>query len=318
MGRPARAVFAFAFVGALSWLAISTSTGSAAFPGAPGQIALARSADSDGSNIWLLDWQTGAARQLTDQDYASEPTFSPNGQWIAFRSDASWHGYLNIWAIRADGTELHRLTLGHGELGAGSPAFSADGRWVAFTAEAPGGGWEVDRVAFSGGHRRVLIPGNPKRSAVAPSYSPDGRHLAWVQAPEVLRGKAVPHIYLGSTNGRGGQRLTTGAEPQFSPDGRSIVFTRERQCGNGLRSTNVVVFSLDTGQQWLAKQSCGATLGEPTYSPDGAWIAYTLSAGGKSHLGFVPTSGSTPAYQPLPGLGTDLPVDEFPSWQPLP
>src|SRR5690349_4313982 len=77
---------------------------SAAFPGAPGLIALQRSADPDASDIWLLNWQTGATRQLTHRGYNAEPAFSPNGRWIAFRGDASWHGYLNIWAIRVDGT----------------------------------------------------------------------------------------------------------------------------------------------------------------------------------------------------------------------
>ena len=254
---------------------------------------------------------------MTHRGYAAAPTFSPNGEWIAFRSDASWHGYLNIWTIRVNGTGLHRLTLGRGDLGADAPAFSANGRWVAFAAESRGGGNEIDRVALSGGHRRVLVPGTSKSSSYGPTYSPDGRHLAWVQSPEVLRGREVAHIYLGNANGRGGHRLTSGSEPQFYPDGRSIVFTRERRCTNGTSGSEIAVVSLDTRQQSLVKQACGVDLYAPTYSPDGAWIAYTIFAGEKSQLGFVPVPGVTPPYTPLSGLGTDLPVDEVPSWQPL-
>jgi Tol biopolymer transport system component len=288
---------------------------SAAFPGAPGLIALQRSADPNASDIWLLDWQTGAARRLTHRGYNGAPTFSPNGRWIAFRSDASWHGYLNIWAIRADGTGLHRLTKGKGELGAESPAFSANGRWVAFFAEPLGNNrTQIDRVALSGGHRQVLVAPGRKEYVSSPTYSPDGRHLAWVQGLEAP--KAKPHIYIGDTLGRRPRRLIYGLEPQFSPDGRSIVYLIRGSCAKGVVGTEIATLSLETGKQWHVKASCGAELDTPTYSPDGTWIAYTVYAGEKSELGFTPVPLSTPSFTPLAGIGTDLPVDAEPSWQP--
>jgi Tol biopolymer transport system component len=307
----------WAVIAALAVSSVAPSAASASFPGIPGLIAVQRSANPNASDIWVLDWQTGATRQLTHGDFDAEPDFSPNGQWIAFRSDASWHGYLNIWAIQVDGSGLHRLTKGKGDLDAESPAFSANGRWVAFFAEPLGDDrTQIDRVALSGGHRQILIDPSRGEYAISPTYSPDGRHLAWVQGAEAR--KAEPHIYIGNTLGRNGRRLTYGIEPQFSPDGRSIVYVRRDLCAKGILGSEIAVLSLENGTQSQVKASCGSLLEGPTYSPDGSWITYTMSSGEKSELGFTPVPLATPSFTPLAGIGTDLPVDEAPSWQPIP
>jgi len=288
----------------------------AAFPGEPGLIAVQRSPDSDkSSEIWVLDWQTGAARQLTTRGYNRSPAFSPNGHWIAFVSDIP-RGWFNIWAIRPDGSGLRRLTKGWGEHGAEDPAFSADGRSVAFTAESHQGGREVARVALSGGHWRTLIPQRGKVSAFDPSYSPDGRHLAWVEYREAPR--ALPHIFIGNPSGRGTRRLMVGSEPEFSPDGRSIVSLREGRCASGRVGTEIDILSLDTGQLSHVRSSCGDELDSPTYSPDGGWIAYTVYSEERSEIAFSSVFGVSSQIAPPAGLGADLPVDASPSWQPIP
>lgn len=296
-------------------LAVGVTLAHATFPGSPGLIAVERSPDSNkSSEIWVLDSQTGAARQVTNGGYAREPAFSPDGQWIAFVSDLP-RGRLNIWAIRPDGRGLHRLTKGTGELAAESPAFSANGRWVAFQADGRDGPREIERVALSGGHRRLLIPETGKVSAFSPVYSPDGRHLAWVEWRESSR--AVSSIYVGDSIGHHGRRLTAGTEPDFSPDGRNIVFRREGQCADGGVGTEIDTLSLETGQLSHVRSSCGVALGSPTYSPDGGWIAYTVYAGERSEIAFSSVPGVPSVITSPVGFGAELPVDADPTWQPL-
>lgn len=218
--------------------------------------------------------------------------------------------------MRPDGSGLRRLTKGWGEHGAESPAFSADGHWVAFSAESRQGGQEIARVALSGGHWRTLVPQRGKVSAFAPSYSPDGRHLAWVQFREAPR--ALPYIFIGSPSGRGGRRVTVGNKPEFSPDGHAIVFLREGRCPNGIRGTEIDTLTLDTGQLRQVRLSCGVELDSPTYSPDGGWITYTVYLGERSEIAFSPVFDFPSLIAPQPGLGADLPVNAAPSWQPIP
>ena len=309
--RTSIAVFALALVLGTAFPA----AGKAAFPGSPGLIALQRSADPDESSIWVLNWQTGDARQLTQEAYDADPAFSPTGRWIAFRSDDSWHAYLNIWAIRPDGSGLHRLTKGKTELEADEPAFSPNGRWVAFQA-AGRKRRVIERVPLFGGHQQLLVSGRGMASAFSPAYSPDGRHLAWVEWLETE--KAVPHIYIGMPDGRRRRRLVAGGEPDFSPDGRSIVFLREGRCPNGEFGSAIYTLVLATGQLHAIASACGDELSSPAFSPDGGWIVYTRYSGLRSELAFTPVVRAPSQIAPLAGLGTDFPVDTTPSWQPIP
>jgi len=95
-------------------------------------------------DVVLVDVETGTVRALTE-DRASdvEPTWTPDGQWVVFRSDRD--GIPNLYAVRPAGGSLFRMTNLLG--GAFEPSVGPDGREVALAAYSSRG-YDVAVAAF--------------------------------------------------------------------------------------------------------------------------------------------------------------------------
>jgi Tol biopolymer transport system component len=106
-----------------------------------------RQADAGKNGLFILDVQTRAVRPLTSGGHENFPSWSPNGDRIAFASDRS--GDYEIYSIEPDGTDLRQLT--HSPGNDAHNAWSPDGEWIAFTSAR--GGFK-DETA--------LHPGNPQ------------------------------------------------------------------------------------------------------------------------------------------------------------
>jgi dipeptidyl aminopeptidase/acylaminoacyl peptidase len=70
---------------------------------AAGEIAYIHEGD-----IYLLDLATGDAKQLTNDGTNRDPTWMPDGEWLAFASNRE--GNYNIYMMLDDGSQLTRLT----------------------------------------------------------------------------------------------------------------------------------------------------------------------------------------------------------------
>jgi Tol biopolymer transport system component len=156
--------------------------------------------------------------QMTyDSGLTFQPSISPDGSLIAFASDRSGNGNLDIWLGHLGGGEPIRLT--RNEADESEPAFSPDGSRIVFRSERDGGGVYV--IPVLGGEPRLL--GQDGRS---PQFSPDGRWIAyWVgQTSSSFTGQ----IFLIEAEGGSPRRLradfATARNPVWLPDGNSLLF----------------------------------------------------------------------------------------------
>src|SRR3989304_1956944 len=106
----------------------------AAFPGANGKIAFARSEDDFRGEIYVMDADGGGLLRLTNNPALDgNPAWSPAGGKIAFQSDRD--GEDEIFVMNADGSGVTQLTRNGGF----APAWSPAGTQIAFSRTTGGG-----------------------------------------------------------------------------------------------------------------------------------------------------------------------------------
>lgn len=86
-----------------------------------------------------------------------------------------------------------------------------------------------------------------------------------------------PGIFLINRDGTEERRICDGRWPDWSPDGKGIVFSLGGQPGGGLRvgATICIATADGTGRREISQGDC------PSWSPDGKKIAYCVSTPGE-------------------------------------
>jgi serine/threonine-protein kinase len=174
-------------------------------------------------NIWVYDLTRDTATRLTsDAAPALLPTWTPDGQFISFRS-----GTTLAWA-RSDGSGGIQHLEGVGA-NVGPWSFSADGKLLAFWPLQPDSDlWTVavTRTAES------LVLGRPQPivqgagSKGAPALSPDGRWVAYT-SDESGRFEIYVRSFSPATPSAGDKWPISnrgGVSPQWSRNGRELFF----------------------------------------------------------------------------------------------
>ncbi len=227
------------------------------YPGANGLIAYS-DYDPLGSDteIFVMNSDGTGVTQITFNDVDDfDPCWSPDGGQIAFISlhNIKW----SVWAINLDGTGLRQITVTPDGKRDFSPAWSPDGRTILFMRETDLSIFRIDAESTGPGIKFIA-------NAVDPSWSPDGSMIAyhnwtdnniWVAdstgtplfrvtndggtdpcwSPDWQRivYSKQDKIWVINLDGSDEEELTNPGdewedrEPNWSPDGKKILFQRE-------------------------------------------------------------------------------------------
>ena len=247
--------------------------------------------------------------QLTsDPGYEGEPTFSPDGETIAYVSDRT--GNFEIFLKQVSGGPDVNITNNPAD--DVQPAFSPDGKQIAFVSTRQSAkelNYEIFYVPPTGGDIWVMpaLGGSPRRIAEAgnfPSWSPDGSSLVFTGGGEDTKkiyrvsaaGGEVREIPLRPPEGTPRSRFLL--HPTVSPDGKWILVQADRD--------RVVTAPSSGGEIQLLCRGV-----RPIWAPDGRAVVYSSAEAGKNlSLWRIPFDGATgrdggPAEPITVGRGVD-------------
>jgi Tol biopolymer transport system component len=165
-----------------------------------------------------------------------DPALSPDGRAVAF--SANRNGRFEIYLQQlAPGSREIQLT--DDQTQSFQPTWSPDGAYLAYASHGRGGIWVLP--AFGGTPRQLTTFGSH------PAWSPDGRTLAFQSEPSAeLSASAVPALppstlwVVPAQGGAPSQVTREGTPsgghgaPQWSPDGRRLVFSASDRRGSAI------------------------------------------------------------------------------------
>lgn len=340
-GRRPLAVAVAAVVGAAACAAALAGIGS---PGRP-QGLLAFHADPGGDSGLYVMGADGSGVRLASPNLAGHPfsRWSPDGTRLLFLSGAYGEGALRLldlgakrertvgsdtvraydWAPEGrslvyesrDGTmwlapasgagKPRRLGRGHG------PDWSPDGRWITYFDVS--GDPDVFKLPVRGGKPVRLT--SHRGADFSPQWSPNGRTIAFVSERD-----GNSELYLVSADGRRTRRLTRDPAPdeafQWAPDGGRLAYVSYRDGAEptsiGIGNAEIRTVDVATGRVVQLTHN-RVWDGDPAWSPDSRWIAFTRRAG-YGEIGVMRADGSELRF--LHGAVNAPFNDCCPSWRP--
>ena len=185
-------------------------------------------------NLWVSPVKGGPATRLTANDsYDSQPRWSPDGNWIAFRSDRE--GGSQIFLVPAVGGAVKQITF-HSSATSVYDWFP-DGKSLLVTSGRLTQRSSLYRLDVMTGRMSLLL--TDENTCTFPALSPDGKWIAYTRGAlqdtirKNYKGAANFDIYLAPVDGSSPSRRLTDSDkndmwPCWSGDGKTVFYTSER------------------------------------------------------------------------------------------
>lgn len=227
------------------------------------------------THIWVASGTNAPAQWTFGDKSCQSPQFSPDGQYLTFRSARETEGINQLFRVRLTGGEAEPLTKASDNIA--TYAWSPDGKSIAFLM--------TDSVAV---RKKENAKAKTDWSVV------DDFPNAQLFVLSVAKGADGKYPVKQLTNER--FHVT---DMSWSPDSKTIAFThQDGSWANAWTTSNISTIPANGGTIKALVTAPGMD-SDPQYSPDGQWIAYATTKGevrwaSKASFRVVAAQGGTP------------------------
>jgi len=176
-------------------------------------------------DIWTAPAENGSPRNLTRTSGIAErdPSWSPDGRWLAYFSDET--GEYQLYVRGADGKGTARKLTDENRGFLYNPTWSPDSEWVVISDKA---GRVTLHSVDSGEIHEITVMSNASQPFV--SWSSDSNWLAWTESENLLEQSA---IWLYDVSKHAKHQVTAGmfadTWPTFDREGDYLYFASLRE-----------------------------------------------------------------------------------------
>jgi len=236
------------------------------------------------NNLWFVPADGGWPTQLTVSDQRqSNPTWSPNGKWIAYQSDYDGDEQWDIFLVSPKTGQIINVTKTR-EISEENPVWSPDGRYLAYIVKPKTSSvFEIDVFDTLLRDVKHITSNTPAdKLNTNPVWSKDGRFIAYTQ--EDAKG-TDSNIFVADVKTstitlatpHDGEKLF--AANDFSPDGETLLITSN--AANEFQ--NAALLDLTTKKiKWLTEEKWEIHGGN--FSPEGKSVTFQANVDGHADL----------------------------------
>lgn len=210
------------------------------------------------AGIFVYDLVTKKRTQLTFEGNNVFPSWSPNGENIAYHSMSGSPPLMIMDANGGNRRPLLPLEHNHGA----RPKWFPDYRILFIRGTRRENKNTVDIFAIDTTGQNLVQLTNSGESNSESKVSPDGKRISWERWE---RNKATA-VWMMNVDGSKKMRLTDGLEPAWAPDGQHIIFRKRGDYVVGQHYNDydpkvhgsLWVMNVNTREQWkLLPTACG-------------------------------------------------------------
>ncbi len=206
------------------------------------------------AHIAVYNVQDSTSKRLTSgNSFNYLPSWSPDGNWIAFLSDKAGTKEYNLWKVPANSGTAIQITSDFNDLNdlkiidGRSPktlSWSKDGGSIAFARlkkSNEGYDFDIYSVPANGGSKSTII--SSQWSDFCPAYSPDGTAIAFVSDRSGTNEIWTMHFqtkkFRQITGSTGKWIYENSGKIEWSASGKKILFTSSHDALNTLYTVDI-------------------------------------------------------------------------------